>query len=363
MQRLVHLAVLAIVLNNKIRSVLALALLVVVSPGASIAPASDLIHVVRKNDTLYDIARQYGISENLIATRNKLKNANRLRAGEKLVIPGAGGATSREYVIRKGDSLATIARAMGVPMEALAEHNQIKEPDRIIVGHRLLIPAPGSSRTEYVVRKGDSLAAIAARFGLSATELARFNSLDRPGLIVPGQVLLIPRKRAIPPAGPRIDPSLKDTLDPIRVPRNRWRKIVIHHSGNEIDTPKSMDAYHRRRNMENGLAYHFVIGNGRRVKDGEIFVGNRWIKQLDGGHLASYSQNQTSIGICLVGNFNKHKPTAKQMRALEALTAYLMDRCNLPASDVQTHREINVKPTECPGRHFPTRSFLADLKR
>ena len=110
--------------------------------------------------------------------------------------------------------------------------------------------------------------------------------------------------------------------------------------------------------MEHGLAYHFVIGNGRGMRDGEVAVGERWRKQLNGGHLASTAQNSYSIGICLVGNFDKTKPTAAQMRSLSALCKALMKRCNLATSAVKTHREINVVGTRCPGRHFPAKTFL-----
>ena len=113
--------------------------------------------------------------------------------------------------------------------------------------------------------------------------------------------------------------------------------------------------------MENGLAYHFVIGNGVRTKDGEIYIGPRWKKQLDGGHLHSVLQNRTSIGICLVGDFNKRPPSAAQLEAARALVAYLMGRCDLSKHSVVTHRQINDRPTQCPGSKFPTKSFLATL--
>jgi N-acetyl-anhydromuramyl-L-alanine amidase AmpD len=109
------------------------------------------------------------------------------------------------------------------------------------------------------------------------------------------------------------------------------------------------------------LAYHFVIGNGARTKDGEIYIGPRWTKQLDGGHLSSSAQNRTSIGICLVGDFNKRAPSERQLEALRALVSYLMNRCDLSKKTVQTHRQINVRPTECPGSKFPAQKFLATL--
>jgi len=113
--------------------------------------------------------------------------------------------------------------------------------------------------------------------------------------------------------------------------------------------------------MEHGLAYHFVIGNGHGMGDGEIGVGNRWRQQLNGGHLASEKQNTYCIGICLVGNFDKRKPTAKQLENLTALVEALMKRCKLSTSAVKTHQQINVVYTRCPGKYFPTRSFVKGL--
>ena len=114
--------------------------------------------------------------------------------------------------------------------------------------------------------------------------------------------------------------------------------------------------------MANGLAYDFVIGNGSGMKDGEIAVGRRWTKQLDGGHLASQAQNKTAIGICLVGNFEKHRPSAKAMASLRALVEALLVRCRLAPAAVKTHRQINVVHTRCPGSRFPTQSFLKTLQ-
>jgi N-acetyl-anhydromuramyl-L-alanine amidase AmpD len=115
--------------------------------------------------------------------------------------------------------------------------------------------------------------------------------------------------------------------------------------------------------MEHGLAYHFVIGNGNGMGDGEIGVGRRWREQLNGGHLASERQNTYSIGICLVGNFDQKKPTARQMQNLTALTQSLMMRCHLGSRAVRTHQQINVVKTRCPGRYFPATTFLRSVSR
>ena len=144
----------------------------------------------------------------------------------------------------------------------------------------------------------------------------------------------------------------------------RWKYIVIHHSAVDTGTVRAMDRYHRDvRHMENGLAYHFVIGNGSGMRDGEVAVGHRWTGQLDGGHLASEAQNRIALGICLVGNFDRHPPSASQMASLKALVEALLSRCKLEPAAVKTHQQINTVGTRCPGSRFPYRSFLASLER
>lgn len=228
----------------------------------------------------------------------------------------------------------------------------------------VLSTAAGSSAQEqvYVVQKNDTLSGIARQHGLSTSDLARYNGLSRQTHIYPGQRLLIPPKNT---ASFRLalPQPVRTAIDTAKVQPGRWRYIVIHHSGTDVGSVKSMDAYHRQvRHMENGLAYHFVIGNGQGMADGEIAVGPRWTQQLDGGHLATEALNHVSIGICLVGNFDHKKPTRKQMTSLKALVLALLARCDLSHEAVKTHQQINPVYTRCPGRHFPAESFLKALK-
>ena len=60
---------------------------------------------------------------------------------------------------------------------------------------------------------------------------------------------------------------------------------MIHHSATPVDDAMNMHRVHKARGMKNGLAYRFVISNGsRKAYDGEVFIGDRWKSQLDGGH-------------------------------------------------------------------------------
>jgi hypothetical protein len=111
--------------------------------------------------------------------------------------------------------------------------------------------------------------------------------------------------------------------------------------------------------MKNGLAYHFVISNGsRKASDGEIFMGGRWKDQLDGGHMKSLTYNRTSIGICLIGNFELRAPTTQQMNSLEGLCEYLMKRCGIRVDQVTTHKILHRNHTKCPGKYFSLPSLV-----
>lgn len=272
-------------------------------------------HTVNPGDTLDSISKQYNTPAGAIATLNNLDNPNLIVPGMVLKIPPPRGAP-RQYTVKSGDTLGFIAANHGTTIGAITETNQIPDPDNLKVGQVLVIPAGSKSPEEAMVA--------AERYPL--------------------------------PAG------IKRILDATPAHKTKWKYIVIHHSATRNGSLQGMEMYHRqKRKMENGLAYHFVIGNGRGMPDGRIEIGNRWKRQIKGGHLASDQQNEMSIGICLVGNFETERPTAAQMQSLHALVSYLRKRCNIPKSGVRTHTQINTKPTACPGKHFPTSSFINNL--
>jgi hypothetical protein len=232
-------------------------------------------------------------------------------------------AADESYIVKRGDTIFGIARSYGIPPAALAERNGLSRNHHVYAGQRLTIPggrAPGASSSQ----------------AKRAPETVARTSLPR---------------------------SIQRAIDHSGVRPGRWQYVVIHHSGVDTGTMKSMDRYHREvRHMENGLAYHFVIGNGNGMGDGEIAVSRRWTKQLDGGHLASEAQDKVALGICLVGNLEQHKPSARQLDSLRALVGALLVRCRLAPGAVKTHQQINVIHTRCPGARFPTASFLDSLK-
>ena len=154
------------------------------------------------------------------------------------------------------------------------------------------------------------------------------------------------------------------TIDAIRrapVQRARWKFVIVHNSGTRQGNARAFDYYHRKiRRMRNGLAYHFVIGNGTSSRNGQIEIGDRWRRQINGGHVHSDYMNNIGLGICLVGDFNRDQPTRAQLEACEELIRYLRERCG--QSDgrslmVRPHREVNPPrwSTDCPGRRVSVR--------
>ena len=155
--------------------------------------------------------------------------------------------------------------------------------------------------------------------------------------------------------------------DPSWVPsiaERSWKYIVVHHSDDTSGCCAKYDSVHRGKGWENGCGYDFVVGNGTQSGDGEIEVGPRWARQIQGAHAktADNRYNEAGIGIVLVGDFEHGgKPTARQYEALVRLTRWLMSRYGIGADAVLRHGDC--KSTACPGKNFPWAKFSADVAK
>ena len=133
-------------------------------------------------------------------------------------------------------------------------------------------------------------------------------------------------------------------------PAREWRHIVIHHTASSKDSLDSIHQAHLKRGWE-GVGYHFVIGNGNGMKDGEIEPTFRWRTQMHGAHAGNEEYNQHGIGICLVGNFEETNPSAAQLAAVKKLVGVLKQEYAIKSDKVVGHK--TVKATACPGKNFP----------
>lgn len=139
-----------------------------------------------------------------------------------------------------------------------------------------------------------------------------------------------------------------------------WRYIVLHHSASRSGNVEQFDRYHRQQGF-GGIAYHFVIGNGNGMEDGEVAETFRWTQQISGTHSSvnSWMYNVYGIGICLVGNFEEQGPTHRQLLALENLVLRLSRTYAIKQKSIVTHRTVpydydsnRYEQTLCPGKYF-----------
>ena len=117
------------------------------------------IYVVRSDDTLWNIARRYGVSAESLAEINQLRNPALLSVGQALLIP----REDQRYTVRQGDTLWAIARRYDLPVACLIGANpQIADPNRIRPGQILRIPLRSCAQGEILVNGYISGAAAAS---------------------------------------------------------------------------------------------------------------------------------------------------------------------------------------------------------
>ncbi|MBT5331459.1 MAG: LysM peptidoglycan-binding domain-containing protein [Porticoccaceae bacterium] len=153
---------------------------------------------VRSGDNISIIADRMGVSVRAVMEANQLSN-HLIHPGDDLLIPSPTRAqpdpeiTGSVAMVRLGDSIWLIARRYGISRSTLLAANGLEADDYIFPGQtlKLSIDREGDSRLTHEVQNGDSLYDIAALYGVRLTELKRWNSLGNSNLIRPGDQLTI----------------------------------------------------------------------------------------------------------------------------------------------------------------------------
>ncbi len=172
------------------------------APGTATPDQDIFTYTVQPGDTLSAIARQFGVSVDDLIQHNQLLDPNALRSGQSIRIPGEAppGLPTAEgviHIVQPGETLFGIAQQYGVPLDQLAQANEITNLSILRSGQRLLIPlsegqAPASERRIHVVQAGDTLTALAARYGVTPAAIVAANQLADPNKLVVGMQLIIP---------------------------------------------------------------------------------------------------------------------------------------------------------------------------
>ena len=148
-------------------------------------------YTVKAGDTLYGIAKSYGLSVDELKSMNGLKN-NNLNVGQKLLVSGTSeivdGTDYDTYVVKSGDNLYAIARRYAITVDKLKDINNLSS-NLLSIGQKLLVPK--NDNKKYVVKAGDSLYKIAVENDTTVTELINLNELSTTNLSI-GQVIYLP---------------------------------------------------------------------------------------------------------------------------------------------------------------------------
>ena len=148
-------------------------------------------YVVKKGDSLWSIARKHNLSVNELKSLNNL-SSNVLHVGDTLLISSADSTgdagNDTYYVVKNGDTLWSIARKHNLSVNELKALNNLSSND-LSLGQRLIV-GKGSSN-DYVVSAGDTLWAIARKFNVSVGDIKSLNNLSSNNLSI-GMTLKIP---------------------------------------------------------------------------------------------------------------------------------------------------------------------------
>lgn len=161
---------------------------------SEILPSQTTIYTVKKGDTLYEIASQFNTTVDTLKQLNNLTN-NTLYIGQQLKIPSKSSEETdngTEYVIyevQKGDSLWLIAKTYGITVDDLIKLNNLTSTN-LQIGDKLKVPNIQTEKT-YTVQSGDTLWSIARSNNVSVDELKKANNLTS-NLLSVGQTLIIP---------------------------------------------------------------------------------------------------------------------------------------------------------------------------
>jgi LysM repeat protein len=227
------------------------------APVAKEASAAPKTYVVQPGDSISKIAHRTGVSSHEIMELNHIKNANLVRVGQKLQLPGyakdvpAGkvkesgvakksgakkvsgataakkpaGDTAGSYEVKPGDSLEKIAKKNGVKVAALKDANKLTS-DKIRVGQKLVIPGKGGEAApapavapeagaapapaapdmgaapaapavpptllDYTVQDGETVDSIAKTFLVKKDDILKANGATDAAQIRPGMRVKIP---------------------------------------------------------------------------------------------------------------------------------------------------------------------------
>lgn len=170
-------------------------------------------HKVRRGESLFSIAEDYGVTIDNLKEWNNLSGSS-IDAGQTLIVNASAAKASKKssgssekkaattkHKVRRGETLGAIASRYGVTVDNLKDWNNLSS-SRIDIGQTLIVKgskstsslrSSKSSYTTHTVRNGETLGGIAERYGTTASAIRKANGI-KGSMIRKGQKLKIPKK-------------------------------------------------------------------------------------------------------------------------------------------------------------------------
>ena len=171
------------------------------------AEDTNITYIVKRGDTLWSIANQYGVTVNELKRYNNLTSDN-LSIGQVIEIPSSTTIVTPSeddiineenvYVVQNGDTLYSISRKFGVTVQDIRDANNLIN-DILSIGMNLIIPTGTTSNNNiivYTVKRGDSLWALAREYNTTVNDIKQLNNLTSDVLSI-GQELQIKKNTNI----------------------------------------------------------------------------------------------------------------------------------------------------------------------
>jgi murein DD-endopeptidase MepM/ murein hydrolase activator NlpD len=204
-------------------------------PQADAASSGTNIHIVARGETMFSIARQYGTTVDAVTHANGLPDPRRIYTGQRLVIPSGAqtaGTATNAYVMRAGDTLPALAKRFGTTWRELVRLNQFLSPHVTYQGQVIQVPAvqtstgtdihsPVAEGALHTVQPNDTLFRLGIRYGISQWSLATKSQIANPALIYPGQELIVPGD------GATLLPAPLEAIEVTPLPVAQGQSLVI----------------------------------------------------------------------------------------------------------------------------------------
>ncbi|GMR09719.1 MAG: hypothetical protein BMS9Abin28_0539 [Anaerolineae bacterium] len=206
--------------------------------GSAMAPATQdgPVYVVEAGDSLFSIAQIFGTTVEELAEANQIEDPSAIFLGQPLLIPGYEGlgGTLQFNPVRYGETLSSLARRYGQPMDQLGQLNRVLNPYRLYSGQPFVYPEriggmPTSQRISAL--HGQSMLELSSELGMDSWVLAHGNGIEGRRWLVPGELIYAPGDQgatnALPPEFGTV------TLTPESATQGRTLSVQLE-SPNEI---------------------------------------------------------------------------------------------------------------------------------